>query len=346
MKNLRHIVKAWRQKIKRHPALLGLIRWSKRHSLPGFFKVPIYDVLVFTVREIRQFDLFVRANSAAFSFFLSLFPSIMVLFTLLPYLKQYFLRYLPQGEDFDQFLQEEIGNIMPGIAGDRLFNFIEDITSNPRVGLLSVGFFMAIFFSSNGMIMLMRGFSKSYSTTFKNRHPLRKRLIAIWLTFSIGFLLVIAIVLMILGDFGINKLNELVELDRLTAFLLNFLRWLIILALYYFGIAAIHRFGAATRRKFKMFTPGAALATTLCLTTSVLFSSYVNNFNTYNELYGSIGTIIVIMLWMQLNALSILIGYELNASIAINRDMRDQITDEEDQKSEVRSQKSEVRNQK
>ena len=218
---------------------------------------------------------------------------------------------------------------MPGVAGDRLFNFIDDITNNPRVGLLSFGFFMAIFFSSNGMIMLMRGFSKGYSTTFKNRNPVRKRLIAISLTFVIGSLLVAAVVLMIVGDLGIRKLDELARIDWLTQFLLNLLRWLVIIGLYYFAIAIIHRFGASTRRKFKMLTPGAALATMLCLAASLIFSYYVNHFNTYNELYGSIGTIIVIMLWMQMNSLSILVGYELNASIAVNRDMREQIIEKQ-----------------
>ncbi|NRB62718.1 MAG: YihY/virulence factor BrkB family protein [Saprospiraceae bacterium] len=324
-----NIWQKWRTQLSRHPWRLAVLRWSKTHSLPGFFRVPIYDVFVFVGKEIKQYDLFVRANSVAFSFFLSLFPSIMVLFTLLPYLKNYVLTYLPQGHNFDAYLQKEIGQIMPGVAGDRLFNFIDDITNNPRVGLLSFGFFMAIFFSSNGMIMLMRGFSKGYSTTFKNRNPVRKRLIAISLTFVIGSLLVAAVVLMIVGDLGIRKLDELARIDWLTQFLLNLLRWLVIIGLYYFAIAIIHRFGASTRRKFKMLTPGAALATMLCLAASLIFSYYVNHFNTYNELYGSIGTIIVIMLWMQMNSLSILVGYELNASIAVNRDMREQIIEKQ-----------------
>jgi len=325
---VKELLKKWQYRITHHPTVLRFIRWTKKKSLPGFFGVPIYDVFMLILREIRQYDLFVRANSVAYSFFLSLFPSIMVLFTLLPYLKTYALKYLPQGANFDQYLRNQISSIMPGVAGDRLFNFVDDITSNPRVGLLSFGFFMAIFFSSNGMLMLMRGFDKSYTSTFKNRNALRKRLIAIGMTFLIGMLVITAVVLIILGDFGINKLTELTNLDRISETLLNLLRWITIIALYYFGIAMIHRFGAATRRKFKMFTPGAALAALLCLVTSVVFSYYVNNFNTYNELYGSIGTIIVIMLWIQLNSLSILIGYELNASIAVNRDIRAQITDE------------------
>jgi membrane protein len=106
--------------------------------------------------------------------------------------------------------------------------------------------------------------------------------------------------------------------DKSLAFVLNISRWLVIIGLFYTCISLIYRFGAATRKRFRFFTPGSALATILCLGSSLVFSYYVNQFNTYNELYGSIGTIIVLMLWIQLNTLSILIGFELNASILIH----------------------------
>ena len=264
----------------------------------------------------------------AYSFFLSLFPSIMALFTLIPILKKYFLIYLPDGENFETFLELEIHRIMPGVAGDRLFNFIEDITTNPRVGMLSFGFFLAMFFASNGMLMLMRGFEKSYSSTYRKRGPLQKRLMALGLTFQLGFLIIVSVVLIIIGNYLIKLFSNLVGLDEVSTTMLNILRWVIIVALFYTSIATIYRFGASTLRKFKMFTPGATLATGLCIFASIVFSAYVNNFNTYNELYGSIGTIIVIMLWLQLNSFVLLIGYELNASIAVNRDMRLLLTEE------------------
>jgi membrane protein len=261
---------------------------------------------------------------------LSLFPSLISLFTLVPIFKTYFFQYLPEGESFDTYLQGEIERIMPGVAGERLFNFIDDITTNPRVALLSAGFFLSIWFSSNGMLMLMRGFSKGYSTTFKRRGGLKKRLIAIGLTFQLGMLLIVTIVLIILGKYLIGLFSDLVNLNQGSENLLNILRWLLVVAMFYAGIATIYRYGASTKRKFKLLTPGATLATVLSIGASVGFSAYVNNFNTYNELYGSIGTIIVIMLWLQINSMVILLGYELNASIAVNRDIREMITEEEE----------------
>lgn len=316
------------QRIYQHPLVERSLQWTKDHSLPGFFRVPIYDVVTFVLRELKRDSLFTRANSVAYSFFLSLFPSILVLFTLIPYLKYFFLQYLPEGENFEQLLQNEIQKVMPGVAGERLFNFIDDITSNPRVGLLSVGFFLAAFFASNGMLNLMRGFEKSYSITFKNRGALRKRWVAILLTFQLSGLVIASVLLIILGKLAIGFLSNVVNLDQASRILLNSFRWLSVIGLFYTSIAIIYRYGAATRRRFRFFTPGAALSSLLCLIVSVGFSAYVNNFNTYNELYGSIGTIIVIMLWLQMNSLFLLIGYELNASIAVNRDRREEITED------------------
>lgn len=312
-----------------HPLVKNTARWSKEHSLPGFFKVPIYDVVVFLYHESQRDDLFTRANSIAFSFFLSIFPSLIGFFTLIPIFKWLLIDYLPEGENFDIYLRSEIQRLLPGVAGDRLFGFVDDITNNPRFGLLSFGFILAIYFASNGMLALMQGFEKSYMKTFKKRGEIRKRLIATGLTFLLGFLLIGAVVLIILGEFLLGLFYELVHWDVFTGAMIQFLRWLAILLLFYFGIAIIYRYGASAIRRFHIFSPGATLATVLCIITSLAFSAYVNKFNTYNELYGSIGAIIALMLWIQLNSLILLVGFELNASIAINRDLKAEIEEKE-----------------
>ncbi|HMQ49585.1 MAG TPA: YihY/virulence factor BrkB family protein [Saprospiraceae bacterium] len=321
-KELQSFILKWQEHVLAWPPIKRLIDWSKEKSLPGFFKVPIYDVVVFLYHETRRYDLFTRSNAIAFSFFLALFPALMAFFTLIPLFKNYLIAYFPAGENFDVYLRLEIQRIMPGIAGDRLFSFIDDVTNNPRFGLLSFGFFLAMYFSSNGMLALMRGFEKSYMQTFKKRSGWRKRLVSALLTFQLGILLIAAILLIILGEWFIHLLNDYLPLDWITNFSLRLLRWLSIIFLFYTSISIIYRYGAATKKRFTMFSPGATLATILCLLSSLAFSKYVNDFSTYNELYGSIGAIIVLMLWIQINALIILIGFELNASIAVNRDIK------------------------
>ncbi len=314
------------------PLISGIVDWSKHTSLPGFFKVPIYDVVVFVFNEIQRFDLFSRANSIAFSFFLSLFPSLLTLFTFAPFLLDIFSNYIPELANFNQIVQEEINRVMPGEAGNIVFDFIHEITNEPRVGLLSFGFVLAIFFSSNGMLAMMQSFQKSYKDTFKRRGALRKRGVAILLTGLIGVLVIFAIVFIILGGLVIQWFAEASSLTAIATLGLKFLRWLAILMVFYFGISLLYRYGAAARRRFSFFSPGTTLATFLSILSSLAFSFYIDEFNrydTYNKFYGSIGTIIIVMLWIQINSLILLIGFELNAAIAVNRDLKAKMVEED-----------------
>lgn len=312
--------KQWEKWFWERPLWSKIVLWAQSRSFPGFFDVSIYNVVKFFIQELYKFDLFNRANSIAYSFFLSLFPSIIALFTLVPWLKITFLHYLPGGENFDEYLQSEIKKIMPGDAGDQLFNFIEDITNNPRVGLFSLGFLSAIYFSSNGILSLLRAFDKTYED-FARWNGWKVRWVALMLTLQLSVLLIASVVLVILGQSLVKLINNWLHLGSFAELSLNIIRWIVIISLYYVSIALIYRNGAAMIRRFKFFTPGAALASTLCLVLSILFSMYVDMFNTYNRLYGSIGAIIVLMLWIQLNVMSVLIGFELNVSIVINKRM-------------------------
>ena len=303
------------------PIIKQFLAWIKVNSFPGFLNVPIYDVIVFIINELRRQALVIRANAIAFSFFLSIFPLMLSIVTLFPYLEKYLLAYLPIGKDFNSVFKT-LGNQFEGIIPAGVFDTLLDVATNPRAGLLSFGFILAIFFASNGMMTIMRSFEKSYPRTFKNRNALKKRITAIFLTGLLGFMVLASVLLVILGGTLIEYLFGLVEADQFTTVSVNVLRWLLIIILFYVGISLIYRYGASTIEKFQFWSPGATLATLLSLLSSLVFSFYVENFDTYNKLYGSIGTIIVIMLWIQINSFIILIGFELNASIAVNRDLK------------------------
>ncbi|MEN9415307.1 MAG: hypothetical protein RLZ62_1611, partial [Bacteroidota bacterium] len=144
--------------------------WSKRRSLPGLSGIPLYNLLFFIYRELQKEALVTRANSMAFSFFLAIFPGIIVLFTLLPYTPLYHLNIDVNGapHTFEDVLRSNISEVMPGEAGDMLFSSIREIATMERSGLLSFGFFLAIWFASNGMVSMMEGMKKNYSS-FKKR---------------------------------------------------------------------------------------------------------------------------------------------------------------------------------
>lgn len=314
------LVQRLEETVFKKPVVKELVEWSKTHSLPGFFGVPLFDVGVFLYNETRRVTIVMRANAIAFSFFLALFPTIIALFTLLAMLPVF------------DVLMVEINNyidlVMPNQAGEELKESIRSLV-RPDSGVLSLSFILALWFASNGMMALMAGFEKSHLKSFKRWSGLHKRLLAIGLTLVLGLMLVASVALIILGKFMINWVADFFDLAVKTRTFINIFRWLVIVGLFYFGIAFIYRYGVALRRKLPWFTPGATLATLLTIASSVLFSLYVNAFDTYNKFYGSIGTIIVLMLWIQINCFFLLVGFELNASIAVNRDIKLEQVEEE-----------------
>ncbi len=296
------------------PIVENLIRFLKKYSFPGFANVPIYDVSSFIYKEAMKDDISTRANSIAFSFFLSLFPTIIFLFTLLP--------LLPVTADYLDLLDNSLKGILPDQAHGYLFGIIESVASIKRSGLLSVGFFFALFFASSGVLTMMYGFDKAYENTFKQRSYLKKRWVAFLLTLVLGSLLILSLVFIILGKPILGFCLDYLEISNYGTGILYFFRWIFVILIIYLGVTIIYRYGPSMFKRIPFWNPGSILAATLSIMSSIAFSYFINNFGRYNELYGSIGALIVIMLWLQINAYILLIGFELNTSIAVNRDLR------------------------
>jgi len=309
--------------VLRHPVLERLEQWAKTHSFPGLQRIPLYNLLVFIKKELQEDTIVTRANSMAFSFFMAIFPAIIALFTLLPYTPLYKMKVNLNGQpaQFQDLLRANITEVMPGSAGDMLFRTIDEIATKPRSGLLSFGFILALWFSSNGMISMMRGMEKNYKS-FKKRSAFQKRLMAIQLTFLIGMVLIGSVVFVILGNTIFAFVFKYISVDALDRAMLFSFRWAVVLALFYTMFSTIYRFGSSVRKPIPFFNPGAMLGTILSIMISWGFSFYVDNFGNYNALYGSIGTLIVLMIWIQMNCMILLIGFELNAGIIVLRDQR------------------------
>lgn len=290
-----------------------MIRWAQRTSFPGFGGIPLFDVLVFLINEISRDDIITRGNSIAFSFFLALFPSLIFLINILP---------LMPLEGLEVVIQSYMEPIMPHDAEGFIFTTMESLTKIPRGGALSLGAFFAFFFSSNGMMALMNGFDKTYMTTFKSRGYIRKRLLALLLTVLLGILLLVSGVLIVLGNQILTFLFDWLDLGILTRIGFETLKWLIVISMIYAIVSMIFRFGPALKIRWSFFSPGTTLSVFFIILSSVGFSFFVNNFGTYNKIYGSISAIIVLMVWFQIISLILLIGFELNTSIAINRDLK------------------------
>ena len=185
-----------------------------------------------------------------------------------------------------------------------------------------MNFFLSIVFSSSGMLTLMYGFDKTHSISFKSRGYFKKRIIAINLTLLFTFILLLSIMLIVMGKRALEMMSERLEIGFLESALFVGLKWLIIIMLFYSVITIIYRYGPSIHRPLKLINPGATLATLSSILCSVGFTAFINNFGRYNEIYGSIGALIVILLWLQINAFIVLAGFELNASIIVNRDTK------------------------
>jgi len=291
-----------------------LIRWMvlllKRIKIGKTTKVPLYDILSFFIKEVQNYDLMMRASAITFNFFLALFPATLFLFTLIPYFPI---------DNLDKLILEFFSEIMPDAAFEAISTTIYDIVSKQRGGLLSFGFLTALYFSTNGINSLMNSFNKTYDI-FEHRSFIKQRLLAVGLTFLEVGVLIAAVILILGGNLAIEILVLFRIIDSsFTATLVLVSEWIIIVFLVYTGISVLYFFGPAVRKRWKFFSVGSWVATTLFIIASVGFSYYVNHFGTYNKLYGSIGTLIVVMMWMNINSIILLIGFELNAAIYINR---------------------------
>ena len=293
---------------EQHPVVQRVLLWSKTHSLPGLKDIPVYHLVKFLYHEINNDELITRANSMAYSFFLAIFPGIIFMITLLP--------YMPYGDNFFVTLQESIVEVVPGEAGKWIFETVQDLLKNQRANLLSVGFLMTLWFSSNGMVSMMQGLSKNNPLLFRKRGFWEERITAFRLTFLMAFILFASVVMVIFGNILLRFLFQYIDADYLTKVVFWGFRWIVLLLLFYSGISFVYRYGVASHKKIHFINAGATVATVLSVGASWGFSFYADNFGTYNTVYGSIGTIIALLLWIQINCTILLIGFELNAGIA------------------------------
>ncbi|RYZ95876.1 MAG: YihY/virulence factor BrkB family protein [Sphingobacteriaceae bacterium] len=286
------------------------IDWTKTIILPGFRPLPLYTVIVFFILEIEQRSLGNRASSLAFSFMLAVFPAIIFLFTLVPFVPI---------DHFREQLLSLLELILPHDAYKAFQSTIHDIVTNQNLSLLSFGFVSALYFATNGIINLMRAFNKS-SLIVETRTWLKRRLVALTLTVVLSISLLLAIILMITGIKVISFIQEYVySKSDFWIYVIAFSRWIIVTIIFFVTVSILYRYGPAHKQRWRFINPGSVLATFLGLLTSVAFAYYINNFPAYNKVYGSIGTLLVVMIWMYLNSLVILIGFELNASVDLSK---------------------------
>jgi membrane protein len=266
-------------------------------------QVSLYQILKNLVINIGNDDILHRASSVAFSFTFAVFPAIIFLFSLIPYIP------IPNLGENILSLVDELSML------EQVHHTIEDIVSEPRGDLLSFSVIFSLFLASNGMMELSQVFNKIYKTK-ENRTYWKTRLIATLLTIALAFVVFSAIVLLLVGEVILDFLVDRGILGRnLILYSIVSLRFTILFILFLITISVIYFFAPALHNRWKFISIGSVTATLLALLVSYLFSFYISNFGTYNKLYGSIGAMIALMVWIYMIAVILLIGFEINASI-------------------------------
>lgn len=290
-----------------------LIKKSKVTSLPGFNGIAVFDVVNFFIGQVKTIGMTERASAIAFNFVMAIPPAIIFLFTLIP--------FIPITDAFQQEMFSLIKDVIPGEKDNSvLIKFLEDFINKPRNGLLSLGFLLSLFFSSNAMMGIMRSFDKNY-IGFKKRKGLQSRLVALKITIFL-YLFVFSSVLLLVARGAVLEWLGITNKTVLTA--INNLRWLIVILLFFACISYIYRHAPSVHKKWKFINPGSIVATFLMLLLTFLFSWWVSRFGNYNQLYGSIGTVLIIMALIFINSLVLLIGFELNVSISSLKKIADE----------------------
>tara|TARA_B100001778_G_scaffold320909_1_gene311763 strand:+ start:1577 stop:2500 length:924 start_codon:yes stop_codon:yes gene_type:complete len=282
---------------------------SKRIYLVGK-TISYYSVFKIFKNKLVEDEIFERSLAVAFSFTIASFPLIIFLFTLLPYINA----WVPEidSEKILIFLQ----NIMPSDMFSITKNTILDLVETKRGGLLSIGVISSIFLSSNGFNTLIKTFNSCHRVR-ENRSFYETRLIAMLLTFVFFIVTIIAIVLSTLGDFIINIILEYDVFKDVEYYTINSYKLLSLFISFYLLITSIFYFAPVTHNKWTFVSSGSIISAIGCVAISLAFSYYINNFPTYNKLYGSIGILIAYMGWIYVISSIILIGFEWNTSIDI-----------------------------
>ena len=300
---------------EKFPLLRWIINFIKSIKLPGLTGLSLYDLLEMYILGIIHGALTIRASAIAFSFFMAIFPFLLFILILIPYIPI---------DGFQYDFLSVLNSTLPPTTSDFFNNNIFDNINNQSTGgLLSSVFIVSMFLMANGVNAIFSGFQNSYHQQL-NRNFINQYIHAI----GVSLLLVVILLLTIagLGFIEIYVVHPIYEnldfLDSSSELVwLNILKFLFFSLMIYIGISVLYYFGNSKLERTSFYSIGALLTMILVILNSFLFSVYIDNFSSYNQLYGSIGALVVLMFYLWLNAIILILGFELNTSLQKLKDL-------------------------
>jgi membrane protein len=284
------------------------IQFIKKITLPGFEGVPLYEVALFFIRQLAKPGLNQRAAAISFNFIMAIPPLCIFLFSLVP--------LLPIADQFNKELMHFVNDLTPNTDTRKIVqDFLDDFFGRPRNSLVSFGFLVAIFYSSSAVLGIIHSFNHTIHEK-QNKGFLADRWKAIKLTVIILFLFIASMLILITQGELFNWLLKYFDINNwFIQVSIKVLRWFVIFGIFFYSIAFIYRHAPSVEKKWKLISPGSILACTLQILLTYLLSFWINNFAGYDKIYGSIGTIMILMILIYMNSLILLIGFELNVGV-------------------------------
>ncbi|MEL0643355.1 MULTISPECIES: YihY/virulence factor BrkB family protein [unclassified Olleya] len=296
------------EKLSKIPVVNLLVKLLGRFKLPGLEGLSLYDLIELYIIGIARGALTARASAIAYSFFMALFPFLLFVIIVIPYIPI---------EDFQTDFLVFLESILPPTTSDFFSdNIFNNIGGNQNGGLLSSVFLLSIFLMANGINALFSGFENSYHDQL-TRNVFKQYFYALGIALILSFLLIITVA--VLGYFNIYVIDNLTNhgyiAKRQVSIWSTLAQYGFFVVMVYIATAVLYYFGTAEGKSSKFFSIGALFTTILILVTSFLFGVYIENFAQYNELYGSIGALLILLFYLWLNANILLLGFELNMSL-------------------------------
>ncbi|RLD42334.1 MAG: hypothetical protein DRI86_11845 [Bacteroidetes bacterium] len=295
-----------KSKIRNTKRIDNFIEKLKRVSFPGFAGIAIYDVGELFIDAIIAGVLPQRAAAISYNFLMALFPTLLIIFALIPIIPI---------DGFHEELLMFIVDFMPGDTDKKVIAILNEIITQPQNGVLSASLILSVWFATNGFNSIIVAFNSSVhikeSRSYLNVH---KTAFVLFIVFF--FINIFTITGFIFDKFIINSLVDQGYIVQGTSYyILIVIDWIIRVSMLFFQIAFIYWYAPAYKKRFRIISLGATFTTVVFIIVAFLFNIYISNFSKYNVLYGSIATLIIIMVWLYISAFILLIGFEINTSI-------------------------------
>ena len=276
-----------------------VIDFFKKIKLSGLYGFSLYELFNLYFIGIIKGAISTRASSISFSFFMAFFPFILFVLNLIPYFPI---------DNFDLVFLSLMESLLPNESLSFFHYIFTDINNNKRSGLLSTTLIFSIILIGNGVNAVFEGFTDSYHVQF-SRNLFKQYLYAIFVGLILVVVVLFATFSSVLFNFLINQSNSFIS------FLIFYIKYIFLIIIALISFSSLYYFGTIQGKNLKFISPGSIMTTILLFLSTYLFGLYIDNFSNYNDLYGSIGALIIMMLFIWINSISLLLGFELNVVI-------------------------------